>query len=139
MPPSSSVRRFIDPADASAIARPAVVLPVNSTRSTPGCATIAAPTSASPGTMLSTPGGMPAASAASASTNTSSGVSDAGLNTIGQPAASTGAILAAADMSGPLNGTTAPTTPMGSRTTSAGAIAPWRISRNGNVRVRLVK
>ena len=81
----------------------------------------------------------PAASAASASTNTSSGVSGAGLNTIGQPAASTGAIFAAADMSGPLNGTIAPTTPIGSRTTSAGAIAPWRTSRNGKVRVRLVK
>ena len=139
LPPSSSVNRLNVPAHASEMARPASVLPVNTTRSTPSWATSAAPTSAPPGTMFTTPGGMPAASAASASTNASSGVSAAGLNTIGHPDASAGASLAAADMIGPLNGTTAPTTPTGSRTTSAGASAPWRTSRHGKARVSCSK
>ena len=56
----------------------------------------------SPVTMFSTPGGSPAASATSPSTNVSSGVEGAGLSTTVQPAASAGASLTRFSMVGAL-------------------------------------
>src|SRR5262249_50900395 len=113
LPPSSSVMRFIDGAQAAATARPPVVLPVNTTRSIPGWATSAAPNAASPGSTFTRRGGTPAAAAASATTNASRGVSGAGLKIPGHPLATAGAIFAADDSNGPLKGTIAATTPTG--------------------------
>lgn len=100
------------------MARPAAVEPVNATLSTPGCPTRYSPVSRPPGTMLTTPGGRPAASAASAIWNASSAVSGAGLITTVQPAASAGASLNMVSDCGKFHGTIAATTPIGSRRTT---------------------
>ena len=67
-----------------------------------------------PVTTLKTPGGrMPLMRRASSSTE--SGVRLDGLNTVQQPAASTGASFQAAMRKGKFHGTICPTTPIGSR------------------------
>jgi hypothetical protein len=77
-----------------------------------------------PGTTLNTPGGRPAASASSPSRSALSGDFSEGLSTSELPAASTGPIFQAAISMGKFQGTIAPTTPIGSRVTSARAEGP---------------
>ena len=93
LPPSSSETGRSSRPHTSAICRPAAVEPVKATLSTSRCCTRYAPISRPPGTMLTTPGGRPAASTASANTYESSTVSGDGLSTIVLPAASAGAYL----------------------------------------------
>ncbi len=62
---------------------------------------------------LSTPFGMPARSASSASARAESGVWEAGLITTGQPAASAGAHLRVIIAAGKFHGVMEATTPMG--------------------------
>ena len=62
---------------------------------------------------LTTPGGTPASSSSSASASIVSGVSDAGLSTTVQPAASAGAILRVAIAAGKFHGVTSTATPAG--------------------------
>ncbi|ODU68396.1 MAG: hypothetical protein ABT00_19595 [Bordetella sp. SCN 68-11] len=65
------------------------------------------------GTMLTTPSGTPASARMSASASMLSGVSEAGLTSTVQPAASAGAILRAPMAEGKFQGVTSATTPMG--------------------------
>ena len=68
LPPSSSEIFFTLPDASRMISWPVVVSPVNATLPTPGCAAMAAPADPpGPVTTLSTPAGMPASSASSAS------------------------------------------------------------------------
>lgn len=78
--------------------------------------------------MESTPSGSPASLAISPSMYASSGVSGDGLSTTVQPVSSAGASLAAATNCGTFHGTTAATTPTGSRRTRMGPSAPARPS-----------
>src|SRR5438067_13710401 len=78
-----------------------------------------------PGTTCSTPGGTPASTASSAMRSAVSGDCSAGLRTTLLPAASAGPTFHDAIRSGKFHGTTAPTTPTGSRTiitTADGAV-----------------
>src|SRR3954451_4528297 len=101
LPPSSSVTGRSSPAQTLAIERPVSVEPVKATLSTPGCETKYAPTSDPPGTQLMTPGGTPAASAASATMNQSNTVAGGdGFTTTEHPAARAGAILLIASTTG---------------------------------------
>ena len=95
LPPSSSDTRFrFDLAAISMIFRPTSVLPVNATLPTFGCSTIAWPaTGPYPGSTLSTPGGIPACFASSASLRALRGVSSDGLRIIQLPVARHGAIF----------------------------------------------
>jgi hypothetical protein len=95
LPPSSRQTRLTVSAASMATRRPTAVEPVKDTTSTPGWVHSTSPTSApGPGTMFSTPGGIPMSSAASARTNADRGVSAAGLATTVHPAASAGATFA---------------------------------------------
>ena len=67
-PPSSSVQRAMRSPHSDAMRRPAAVDPVNVILSTPGLVTSSSETSRSAVTTLSTPGGRPICSAASANT-----------------------------------------------------------------------
>ena len=84
--------------------------------------------------MLSTPSGSPASPASSASFSAVSGVCSAGFSTTEQPAASAGASFQAAISSGKFQGSTSPTTPIGSLTiiattlSAVGAILPKLLS-----------
>lgn len=72
-------------------------------------------------TTLSTPGGNPASVASRPSSNADSGEFSDGLSTTVQPTASAGATFQLASVRGKFHGTTAPTTPAGSRVTRASA------------------
>ena len=72
---------------------------------------------------LSTPGGIPASSAAWAMRKASRGVHGWGLSTTVQPAARAGATFTTLSMNGKLKGVMAPTTPTGSRN-SADPVIP---------------
>lgn len=93
LPPSSSVQRRISRPHSAPMTRPAAVDLVKLILSTRGWATNDHPASRPAGTMVSTPGGIPASAAASASTKESSAVSGDGFSTTVQPAAKAGAIL----------------------------------------------
>ena len=100
-PPSSSETRFSVSAATLAILRPVLVSPVNASLSIPGWRAIASPTSPpGPVTTLRTPPGMPASIASSPRRTAVSGVAEAGLRTMVQPAASAGATFQIAIMSG---------------------------------------
>ena len=77
-----------------------------------------------PGTTLNTPSGRPASAASSAIRITDSDVSFDGFTITLLPAASAGATFHAAIRIGKFQGTTAPTTPIGSRTISPSASGP---------------
>ncbi|EPD63607.1 hypothetical protein HMPREF1211_02734 [Streptomyces sp. HGB0020] len=79
----------------AAICLPAAVEPVKATLSTPGWDTRYAPASRPAGTTLTTPGGSPASSTASAKSTESSTVSGDGLSTNVHPAARPGAYFVA--------------------------------------------
>ena len=68
--------------------------PVKLTMSTPGCVVRCSLAATSPVTTLSTPGGRPASSAISPSTNASSGVNGDGFSTTALPIASAGTTFA---------------------------------------------
>jgi hypothetical protein len=93
--------RFNGDAARRMISAPVRVDPVNATLSTPGCATRYAPVvGPSPGTTLTTPGGIPTSPASSASRSAVSGVAGSGLRTTVQPAASAGESFHVAIISG---------------------------------------
>ena len=113
LPPNSRLTRRRSRPQSAAISAPAAVLPVNDTRSTPRCWVSATPVWRSPGRMLTTPGGMPAASTASAIRYEDSGVSGAVFTTMEQPASMAGTAFIRICMTGPFQGTTPATTPSG--------------------------
>jgi hypothetical protein len=75
----------------------------------------------SPATTFRTPAGSPASVASPPSSSADSGEFSDGFSTTVQPAASAGATFQLASVKGKFHGTTAPTTPAGSRVTSASA------------------
>jgi hypothetical protein len=92
--------------------------PVKDTRRTPVCATRAAPTSSPiPWTTLNTPGGRPASSARSASSEQDSGDHSAGLRITVQPAARPGAVFHVDNMNGAFQGVITAAGPEGMRIT----------------------
>lgn len=94
---------------------PVTVEPVNATLSTPGCALSAAPAvSPKPVTMLITPSGRSSSCTSSPRRSGDSAASSAGLSTMVQPVARTGAIFQMAELSGPFHGMMDATTPTGS-------------------------
>ncbi len=118
LPPSSSWTRFTLPADASTIPRPTAVEPVNAILRTFGWRARWSPTvRPGPGTMFTTPGGMPASAISSATRSALRGVSSAGFMTTVFPAARAGPIFQLQNISGKFQGTIIPTTPSGSRRT----------------------
>ena len=93
---------------------PTSVDPVKVSLRTMGLVTSSCPTtSRPPGTTLITPGGMPARPASSARASAESGVSEAGLITIVQPAASAGPALRRIIAEGKFHGVIAAQTPTG--------------------------
>jgi hypothetical protein len=101
LPPSSSETRFTGSAQRRMISEPVAVDPVNATLSTPSWRTRCAPVvGPSPGTTLTTPGGMPTSAASSAIRSAVSGVAASGFRTTVQPAASAGASFHEASMIG---------------------------------------
>jgi hypothetical protein len=116
LPPSSCATRFTVGAARAATRVPARLEPVNDTMSTPGCAAIASPTvGPSPGTMLNTPAGTPAACIVSAHRMALNGASSDGFSTMVQPAARAGATLQTIWLTGQFHGVIRPHTPIGSR------------------------
>jgi hypothetical protein len=117
-----------------AMRRPAAVDPVKVILSTRGSRTSSSETSRSAVTTLSTPGGRPAASAASAIRYPSPGASGEDLSTTVQPASRAGATLLLIRSIGTFHGMIAPTTPTGSRTIRPNFPADGLVgSSNGNV------
>jgi hypothetical protein len=117
-PPSSSVSCLSCGAAEAMTLRPVAVEPVNAILRIVGCATSASAISApEPSTTLTTPSGSPPSINASMHFSVASGVVGAGLSTTVLPAAIEGAILLAARVSGKFQGTIAPVTPIGRRTT----------------------
>ena len=89
------------------------------------------------GMTLTTPGGTPASSSAGISASMVSGVSDAGLSTTGQPAASAGPIFLVAIAAGKFHGVTSTATPAGlcctkMRAPEDGAIDTWPLLRTAS-------
>ena len=137
LPPISSVIRFrLLSAEYFRKYRPTSVDPVNETTSTSGCRPSARPAvSPKPGTTFSTPSGIPASAASSATRSALSGDSSAGLTITELPAARAGPSFQPSMAAGKFHGSTAPTTPAGSRTISprlsspVGEILPNSLSR----------
>ena len=117
LPPSSSVTFFNASAARAMTLRPVGVEPVRAILRMRGWPTIASPV-AGPSTTLTTPSGRPPSMRASMQASVDSGVVLAGLRTTVFPAAIAGATLLAASVSGKFQGTIAPHTPIGLRTTS---------------------
>jgi hypothetical protein len=114
-PPSSKLDGVRLAAAAAAMARAVSGEPVKLMRSTPGCATSAAPVrSPTPWTMLRTPGGTPTSSAISPSSERLNGAHSGGFTTTVHPAASAGPIFHVPSISGAFHGTTSAATPDGS-------------------------
>ncbi len=134
LPPSSSVTRLIVPAAAAITPRPTSVEPVNPILATPGCSTRRCPTTRpGPTSTFTTPSGIPASRASSASRKAESGVSSAGLSTTVFPQASAGPSFQLAMFRGKFQGTISPTTPSGSRKVRStppptGIVSPWNLS-----------
>ena len=95
--------------------RPTSVEPVNDTTRTRGSCSMASTTGPErrDGMTLTTPAGTPASSRIGISASMVSGVSDAGLSTTGQPAASAGPILRVAIAAGKFHGVTSTAMPAG--------------------------
>src|SRR6185369_3858375 len=120
LPPSSRVTRARCDVAPSATSIPVLVEPVNATLSTPGWRTSARPTAGPlPVMTLKTPSGMPASVTSLASSSAVTGVWSEGLTTIVQPVASAGASFHVKSNSGEFHGTTAATTPTGTRWVNA--------------------
>ncbi|MCY1175899.1 hypothetical protein D9M73_161570 [compost metagenome] len=115
LPPSSRSHRASRAAAIWLTALPDSVPPVKLIRATLGSRTKASPTSfPNPVTTLITPGGKPASSNNRATSSAEAELCSDGLCTTVQPAASAGAILLAASISGEFQGVIAATTPTGS-------------------------
>ena len=126
LPPSSRVTRLNPSADAATILRPVARLPVKDSLLTIGWLISAWPVgSPGPVTMFSTPGGSPASAIRAARRSTANVAYSDGLATMVQPAASAGAAFWANSSSGAFHGTTAPTTPTGSRRVRTRWSPPW--------------
>src|ERR1700687_5274575 len=120
LPPSSWLTRLTVLAARLATSMPARVEPVNEIMSMPGCSLIAAPTSGPrPLIRLNTPLGTPASCKISAKISADDGVNSDGFRIMVQPAASAGATLHVIWFNGQFHGVIMPTTPTGSRTTTA--------------------
>ena len=120
LPPSSWLTRLTVGAARLATSMPARVEPVNEIMSMSGCSLMAAPTSGPrPLIRLNTPFGTPASCRISAKIKADDGVNSEGLRIMVQPAASAGATLQAIWFSGQFHGVIMPTTPTGSRSTTA--------------------
>ena len=105
LPPSSPVNGTRLRAAETPIARAVSGEPVNEIRRARGSETSAAPISSPmPCTTFSTPGGKPASSARSASSEQASGDHSAGLRITVQPAASAGAVFQVESMNGAFHG-----------------------------------
>ena len=105
-------------AAAAWIAAPVGTDPVNEIMSVSRESTSAAPaTSPTPCTTLKTPGGMPASTVRSASSEQASGDHSAGLRTTVQPAASAGAVFHVDSMNGAFQGVITAAGPDGIRWT----------------------
>jgi hypothetical protein len=118
LPPSSSHARLrFDCAAYCMISLPTAVEPVNAMQSTSRCSASSLPGSPAPGTTLNTPAGMPASYASCATRIAVSGDFSDGFSTTLLPAASAGPNFHAAIRIGKFHGTTAATTPTGSRVT----------------------
>src|ERR1043166_1221548 len=121
LPPSSRNTRFSEPDPRAAMCFPTAVDPVNEIMSTRGSPVSTSPTLAGSAdvTTLNTPAGMSVSSATSLPIHVAEyGVSGAGFRITVQPAASAGASFDRLSMNGKFHGVIAPTTPIGSRTTS---------------------
>ncbi len=117
-PPSSSVTRLVPRAASAMICSPTGVDPVKAIFRIPGWVTSAVPvTEPLPVTTLNTPGGRPPSARSSAKRRVVSGVVPAGLATTVLPATSAGASLLHSSVVGKFQGTIAPTTPSGRRST----------------------
>src|SRR5262252_9097476 len=120
LPPSSWLTRLTVGAARLATSTPARVEPVKEIMSISGCSAMAAPTSGPrPLTRLNTPFGTPASWRISAKISAEVGVYSDGFRIMVQPAASAGATLQAIWFNGQFHGVIIPTTPTGSRTTTA--------------------
>ena len=113
LPPSSretlrSHRRCFSP-------QPTWAEPVKLSSLTRGSSRRASASAPPHGTTLTPPAGTPARCRISASSSAGEGVWEAGLSTIGHPAATAGASLCATRLSGKLNGVIPTTTPTGKR------------------------
>ncbi len=115
LPPSSRVTRLTVPAARAITSRPTSVEPVKATLATPGCSTRRVPTvDPLPTTTWTTPSGIPASRASSASRRAVSGVASAGLTTMVLPVARAGPTFHEVMAMGKFHGTMAATTPNGS-------------------------
>src|SRR4029077_15259017 len=113
--------RLSDSDPRAAMCLPTAVEPVNEIMSTRGAPVSTSPTLAGcpDVTTLNTPGGMSVSSATSLPIHVAEyGVSGAGFRIAVHPAASAGASFERLSMNGKFHGVIAPTTPIGSRTTS---------------------
>jgi hypothetical protein len=114
LPPSSSETFFTVAAHCAISSLPTSVDPVKESLRTVGLPVSSAPISPErPVTTLTTPLGIPARLASSASASADSGVWDAGRMTTGQPAASAGAHLRVIMAAGKFQGVIEATTPIG--------------------------
>jgi hypothetical protein len=117
LPPSSRLIFLIVGAHCAARMRPTSVEPVNDRWRTTSLAHSTLPISIEPALsavrMFSTPAGMPARWASSATASADSGVCSAGLMITGQPAASAGATLRVIIAIGKFHGVMAAHTPIG--------------------------
>mmetsp|Transcript_4385 Transcript_4385/g.15565 ORF Transcript_4385/g.15565 Transcript_4385/m.15565 type:complete len:282 (+) Transcript_4385:1315-2160(+) len=114
LPPSSRETFFTVSAAPAMSILPTAVDPVNAIFFTSGDLSMVRPMAgASPITTLSTPGGMPARFASSASANAERGVSSDGFRTTVHPTAKAGATFLVTMLMGKFHGVIAPTTPTG--------------------------
>ena len=134
LPPSSSVIFFSCSAARAITFLPVGVEPVSAILRISGWVTIASPVPV-PRTTLTTPSGSPPSISAWMQARVESGVVLAGLRTTVLPAAIAGATLFAARVSGKFQGTIAPVTPIGRRTTRPVSLVearltcwPWTLS-----------
>ena len=139
LPPSSIAGLRIWSAASCSSLRPTSVEPVKETTRTRGSCSMAETTlpDERDGMTLTTPAGTPASSSAGISASMVSGVSEAGLSTTGQPAASAGPILRVAIAAGKFHGVTSTAMPAGlccttMRAPEAGAIEIWPILRTAS-------
>ncbi|MDT4849802.1 hypothetical protein FQZ97_839320 [compost metagenome] len=114
LPPSSRLTFLMVSAHWAISSLPIPVEPVKESFCTNEFPVSSAPISRDlvPGTMFSTPAGIPARSPSAASAKAESGVSEAGLSTTVQPAASAGPTLRVIMALGKFQGVMAATTPM---------------------------
>ena len=126
-PPSSSTTFLRCAAAAAITCLPVGVEPVSATLRISGWLTIAWPVPG-PRTTFTTPSGSPPSISASMQRSVASGVVEDGFSTTAFPAAIAGATLFAASVSGKFQGTIAPVTPIGLRTTSPYCVLSGSVS-----------